>query len=113
MPDDPQPAPPGASDPNRVHDDHHAPTIARNARYGLWLFALYFALYAGFMGLAAFAPDRMGAPALAGVNLAIVYGFGLIIVALVLALVYMGLARPGQRRADDDNDTLAASENGR
>src|SRR5437868_3553892 len=79
------------------------PTAAdnRNARLGLVLFAIYLALYGGFVALNAFAPQRMGEPALAGINLAIVYGFGLILAALVLALVYMALCRP----SDDPRDS--------
>jgi uncharacterized membrane protein (DUF485 family) len=64
-----------------------------NARLGLVLFTLYLLLYGGFVGLATFAPNTMAKPALAGVNLAVVYGFGLIVAALVLALVYMVLCR--------------------
>ncbi len=41
--------------------------------------------------LAAFAPQAMGRPALAGVNLAITYGMGLIVGALVIAAIYMWL----------------------
>lgn len=82
-----------------VHDDHHAPTIARNARVGLWLFAVYVVLYAGFMVLSAFYPERMRQSAVAGVNLAVAYGFGLIVGAFLLALVYMFLVRG--RAADD------------
>ena len=84
---------------DHVHDDHHAPTIARNARVGLWLFAVYVILYAGFMVLSAFYPERMRQPAIGGVNLAVAYGFGLIVGAFLLALVYMFLVR--SRAADD------------
>src|SRR5688500_501019 len=80
--------------PPSQHRDDHAPTIARNARYGLILFAVYLLLYGGFMALSALAPQRMGKPFLGGVNLAVIYGFALIIAALVLALVYMMLCRP-------------------
>jgi uncharacterized membrane protein (DUF485 family) len=52
------------------------------------LFAVYLSLYGGFMAWNVIAPVSMARPVLFGVNLAIVYGFGLIIVALVLALVY-------------------------
>jgi uncharacterized membrane protein (DUF485 family) len=76
------------------HPDNHPETVSRNARNGLMLFALYVALYAGFMFLNAFAPERMKQPVLAGVNLAIIYGMGLIVAALVLALVYMQLCKP-------------------
>ena len=77
-----------------VHDDRH-PASARNARLGLWLFAVYVVLYAGFMALSAFRPQAMRQPvaAFGGVNLAVVYGFGLIVAALVLALIYMLLCR--------------------
>ena len=95
------------------HADNHAPTIARNARYGLWLFGAYVLLYGGFMGLNAFAPQRMGQPALAGVNLAIVYGIALIIAALALAVVYMILCRnPGRDDADAGQTGADAGDSG-
>jgi uncharacterized membrane protein (DUF485 family) len=59
----------------------------------MWLFCVYLALYAGFMGLSAFAPGVMAREVLGGVNLAILYGMGLIAAAVVLAFVYMGLCR--------------------
>jgi uncharacterized membrane protein (DUF485 family) len=65
-----------------------------NARVGLVLFVIYLALYGGFIGLAAFRREFMARPSLGGVNLAIVYGFGLILAAFVLAAVYMVLSRP-------------------
>ncbi|QDV44108.1 hypothetical protein Enr13x_39700 [Stieleria neptunia] len=63
-------------------------TQRSNARLGLWLFAVYLVLYLGFVFLSAFAADVMERPVLAGLNLAIVYGFGLIVGALVMALLY-------------------------
>ena len=75
------------------HDDDHPEISARNARYGLWLFSLYVILYAGFMGLSAFEPQLMSKTPFGGVNLAILYGFGLIVAALVLAVIYMILCR--------------------
>jgi uncharacterized membrane protein (DUF485 family) len=75
------------------HGDDHPHTITRNARNGLVLFGIYVILYLGFMLLSAFAPQRMQQPVLAGVNLAIVYGMGLIVAALALALIYMFLCR--------------------
>jgi uncharacterized membrane protein (DUF485 family) len=57
-------------------------------RLALVLFAVYLAMYVGFMALAAFAPHRMSEKVAGGVNLAIAYGMGLIVAALVLALVY-------------------------
>jgi uncharacterized membrane protein (DUF485 family) len=63
-------------------------TQRSNARLGLWLFAVYLVLYLGFVFLSAFAAQVMERPVIAGLNLAIVYGFGLIIAAIVMALIY-------------------------
>ena len=77
----------------------------RNARVGLVLFAIYLLLYGGFVLLNAFAPETMEVTPLAGVNLAILYGFGLILAALVLAIVYGFLCRstkePDATKEDD------------
>jgi uncharacterized membrane protein (DUF485 family) len=82
-----------------LHPDLHPQTISRNARYGLLLFVLYVLLYGGFMALSAFAPDVMQRTAINGVNVAILYGMGLILAALFLALVYMVLCeRAASRR---------------
>ena len=65
----------------------------RNARIGLVLFCIYLLLYGGFVFLSAFSPHTMEMRPVAGVNLAILYGFGLIVAALVLALIYGYLCR--------------------
>lgn len=64
-----------------------------NARLGLWLFAIYLAAYGSFVGLAAMSPDVMGRSAWGGVNIAVLYGFGLILGAFVISIVYMLLCR--------------------
>jgi uncharacterized membrane protein (DUF485 family) len=69
---------------------------SRNSRIGLALFFVYLALYAGFVLLAAFSPATLERTPLAGVNLAIWYGFGLIAAAFVLALVYGWLCRSAE-----------------
>ncbi|HUG66729.1 MAG TPA: DUF485 domain-containing protein [Pirellulaceae bacterium] len=68
--------------------------FTHNSRIGLVLFAVYLLLYGGFVFLNAFAADVMSTTPIAGVNLAILYGFGLIIAALVLALIYGFLCKP-------------------
>ena len=72
-----------------------------NARVGLLLFAVYLALYGGFIDLSAFNREVMARPSLGGMNLAIVYGFALIVAAFVLAVVYMFLCKP-EPAGDDD-----------
>ena len=89
----------GMSDPSPQPEPRH--TIARNARYGLWLFLVYVIFYAGFIAISAFKFDALRAN-IGGVNLAIAYGMGLILLAFLLALVYMGItrnSRPPEDRA--------------
>ncbi len=61
---------------------------SRNSRLGLSLFAVYLVLYIGFVLLNTFAPNTMEATPWAGINVAIWYGFALILAAIVLALIY-------------------------
>lgn len=67
--------------------------VAHNTRMGVTFFIVYIVFYGGFMALSAFAPDKMSQPFLGGVNLAVVYGFALIVAALVLAMLYMSVCR--------------------
>ncbi len=76
-----------------VPEKENAADVLRNARLGLALFAVYLLLYAGFMALNAFFPNVIRTLPFGGVNLAILYGFGLIAGAVVLALVYMVLCK--------------------
>lgn len=62
------------------------------AGYAMPLFWLYLAFYAGFMVLSAFQIELMGQPVFAGLNLAIVYGLGLIGGAVLMALLYAVLS---------------------
>ena len=57
-------------------------------RIGVWMFLLYAAIYAGFVALNLIRPALMEKTVLIGLNLAVVYGFGLIVLALILALIY-------------------------
>ena len=67
--------------------------VAYNTRLGVILFFVYLVFYGGFMALSAFSPHSVREPFLGGVNLGIVYGFALIVAALVLAAVYLMLCR--------------------
>ena len=66
--------------------------MPRHARYGLILFIIYVLFYAAFVYLSAFRLETMKQE-IAGVTLAVLYGFGLIVAAFVLALVYMLVSR--------------------
>ena len=67
--------------------------VAHNTRMGVILLVVYVVFYGGFMALSAFRPAAMADAPLGGPNLAVLYGFGLIVLALVLALVYMKVCR--------------------
>ena len=58
------------------------------ARIGLILFLVYSVVYAGFVAINTITPKTMGVIVLAGLNLAVVYGFGLIVLAIVMGLIY-------------------------
>lgn len=71
-------------------DPHNAPAErpGENGALALSLFAVYLLLYIGFMALSAFSPQTMSRTVVGGVNVAIAYGMGLILAAIVLALAY-------------------------
>jgi uncharacterized membrane protein (DUF485 family) len=82
---------------DRPHD--HSQATTQQTRYGLMLFFVYVILYGLFVGLSAFRPDLMSRRPFGGVNLAVIYGLGLIIAAIVLALIYMMICK-GSRAED-------------
>ena len=54
----------------------------------LFLFAIYLLSYCGFVFITAFFPQMMQRMAIGNVNVAVVYGIGLILAAFLLAMVY-------------------------
>lgn len=72
--------------------------VPRTSRIGLVLFTIYLALYGGFVLLNAFRPSAMEATPWAGINLAVLYGLGLILAAIVLALIYGVFTNDGEGR---------------
>jgi len=74
------------------------PASAYKSRLGLAMFAVYCVLYAGFVLVNVLTEGRaMQAIVFMGLNLAVVYGMGLIVIALVLALVYNRLCTAKER----------------
>lgn len=58
------------------------------SRFGIKLFIIYAVIYFGFVLLNTLAPRIMSVKVIFGLNLAVVYGFGLILIAIILGLVY-------------------------
>ena len=74
-------------------------------RLGVVLFFVYALIYAGFVGINLVDAKLMEIIVLCGLNLAVVYGFSLIILALIMALVYTRICswKENQLRAADEN----------
>ena len=78
-----QPAAPAAKD--------HA--VAFKTRLGVWMVLSYSLFYGAFVAINLWKPLLMETPVLLGMNLATVYGFALIVVALIQALIYDAICR--------------------
>jgi len=76
------------------------------ARLGIKLFLLYGIIYVGFVGIAVYSPLLMKKPALAGMNLAIAYGTGLILFAIILGVIYNHVCT----RKEDEMNASGASK---
>lgn len=61
---------------------------ALKSKIGLYLFGVYSLIYAGFVALNTLIPQSLGTRVFLGLNLAVVYGFGLIILAIVMGVIY-------------------------
>ena len=63
-------------------------SIPKKTRLGVILFLVYLAIYGRFVFIGTLYPKVLSMHAFGGVNLAFVYGMGLIILAAVMGLVY-------------------------
>jgi uncharacterized membrane protein (DUF485 family) len=63
------------------------------ARLGIRMFAIYTLFYAAFVAINLLSPSTMATIVVAGLNLATVFGMGLIVLALVQALIYNVMCR--------------------
>jgi uncharacterized membrane protein (DUF485 family) len=68
----------------------------RKSRIGIRMTLIYSLIYGGFVVVSVFQPTWMGARAVLGLNLAVAYGLGLIIIAFIFALIYNHLCRAPQ-----------------
>jgi len=64
------------------------PAFAYKRRLGVIMFAIYASVYAAFIAINLVTPKLMGAVVFIGLNLAVTYGFGLILLAFIMALIY-------------------------
>ncbi len=62
--------------------------IQRKTRLGVILFIIYTLIYSGFVVIGLTDPELMGVDIIGGQNLAIIYGFGLILLAIIMGFFY-------------------------
>jgi len=62
--------------------------IPKKTRLGVILFIVYTLIYSGFVAIGLIDPELMGVKVIGGQNLAIIYGFGLILLAIVMGFIY-------------------------
>ena len=65
--------------------DHAAP---KKAKLGVLLFFIYTFIYSGFVIIGLTKPEWMGLEFIGGQNLAVVYGLGLIFLAIIMGFIY-------------------------
>ncbi len=73
--------------PNEVQQEDPA-TVVRNQRFGLKLFAIYATTYFLFIFCCIGTPRLLESSPLFGVINSVVFGFGLIFLAIAIALIY-------------------------
>ena len=61
---------------------------SKKAKLGVKLFIVYTIIYAGFVLIGLTRPELMGKELMGGQNIDIIYGFGLILLAIVMGFVY-------------------------
>lgn len=62
--------------------------ISYKTRLGVWMFFVYALVYVGFILINIVKPVLMEKEIIFGLNLAVVYGFGLIVLSVIMALIY-------------------------
>jgi len=83
------------------------PAQGYKSRLGVRMFLVYAVIYATFVALNIVSPLAMEKTIFLGLNLAVVYGFGLIIIALIMALIYNGACNRKEKelaRGDAQNN---------
>ena len=58
------------------------------SRLGVKMIIIYAIVYIGFILINTLGPELMAVKILFGINLAVIYGFGLILLAIVLGIIY-------------------------
>jgi len=76
---------------------------AYKARLGVWMFFGYVIIYVGFILINVLNPKLMSTK-IWTLNLALVYGWGLIIFALILAMIYNHMCTKAEKRFNEEKE---------
>ena len=78
-----------------------SPDLSANykSRLGVYMFIVYGVIYAGFVVINVVLPNAMDRILFWGLNFAVIYGFGLIVFALILAGIYSRLCSKKEAEA--------------
>jgi uncharacterized membrane protein (DUF485 family) len=74
------------------------------SKLGIKLFAVYSLVYIGFIAINVLDPVMMEKIIFLGQNLAVVYGMGLIFLAIVMGLVYNSICTRYEKEMNKDNE---------
>jgi uncharacterized membrane protein (DUF485 family) len=78
----------------------------RKTRLGIYFFFIYFFFYAGFVAIGVLNYELLAYEVIGGVNLAIFYGIGLILFAILLGILYNFLCSRYEDDMDKEEDKL-------
>lgn len=75
---------------------HHEPgkiiatdnAASYKAKLGVIMFIIYSLIYSGFVFIGLVKPELMGMKLISGQNVAVIYGIGLIILAIIMGFIY-------------------------
>ena len=95
--------------PNIKYEEQEE-VVKYKTKLGLWLFAAYAIVYFTYVLLNALAPQIMNVRVVFGLNLAVFFGFMLIIVAIVLGLIYNSLCTKKESAAEPVNNEKTSEE---
>lgn len=76
----------------------------KKAKLGIYMFVIYTILYAIFVAIGVLNYEAMGEIVLGKQNLAVVYGFGLIILAIVMGLVYNTICTGYEKKLNKEEE---------
>jgi len=82
---------------------------AGKTKLGVFMVLIYTVIYAGFIFINVTMPKLMKLD-VGGIDFAIVYGFGLIILALVQAFIYNHICTRAEEKAEEEHDKLAKED---